>query len=83
MRSNDIIEFTNDELGFTRKFKVMIKKINNYNNFKEYLENETLKKTLPGMDTIDEGLKLYYKYYTSEDENKYKIIAIKFKKLIK
>jgi ASC-1-like (ASCH) protein len=35
------------------------------------------------MDTIDEGLQVDYKYYSSEDENKYKIIAIKFKKLSK
>ena len=51
MNKGDIIEFTNDQLGYQRKFRVKIKKINKYNNFEEYLEQEKLKYCLPGIDT--------------------------------
>ena len=32
-----------------------------------------------GLDTITEGVNLYYKYYKKEDEILYKINAVKFK----
>jgi ASC-1-like (ASCH) protein len=75
MKVGDCIVFTNDELGFERKFTVEIKKISYYDNFQEYLENETLEKCLPGIDTMDDGLNIYYKYYSKNDEIKYKIKA--------
>ena len=50
--------------------------INQYNSFKKYLIGETLKKCIPGIETIEQGINIYYKYYTKEDENKYKIVAI-------
>ena len=40
---------------------------------------EKLKNCLPGIDTIEEGVSVYYKYYKKEDEDKYKIIAINIK----
>lgn len=78
MKVGDSIIFTNVELGFERKFKVEIKNIVNYETFYEYLEHETLEKCLPGVDTMEEGLNVYYKYYSQEDEMKYKIKAFTF-----
>ena len=77
MKENDIIEFINNDFDYIRKFKVKIKSVHYYNTFKEYLRNETLHKCLPGIETINKGLKIYYKYYTKIDEKKYKIIAIR------
>ena len=79
MKKGDIIIFTNNDFEFPRSFKCKITSSCNYNSFKEYLENETLKKCLPGIDTIDEGVKIYYKYYKKENENKYKIKALHLK----
>lgn len=79
MKKGDYIIFENNDFGFNRKIKTKIKSINKYNNFREYLENETLEKCLPGIETLDQGINIYYKYYTIEDEIKYKIIAIKLK----
>ena len=76
MKIGDIIIFTNMELGFLRKFQIKIKQINIYDNFETYLEKETLCCCLPGIDTIEEGLQVYYRYYQKTDQ--YKIIAFHF-----
>ena len=54
---------------------------NSYKTFKEYLETEGLSNCLPGIDTIEDGVKVYYKYYTPEDEAKYGVLAIKLEKI--
>lgn len=72
LKVGDIIEFYNDDI-INRKFKVKITKINTYNTFEEYLKKETLKKCLPGYMKIKDGLQVYHKYYSIEDEKKYKI----------
>lgn len=82
MKKHDKIQFINNELGFERSFNVKITSIHNYDTFKNYLQKETLEKCLPGIDTIEQGENIYYKYYTKNNENKYKIIAIRIKLLI-
>lgn len=75
----NILKITNDELGFMRDYEIKITSIHKYKTFSEYLEKEKLEKCLPGIDTIDEGVKVYYKYYSKSDEEKYNIIAIRFR----
>jgi len=79
MKKGDHIVFENSEFGFQRMFRVKITSIHNYESFEEYLYNETLEKCLPGIDTLEEGVSIYYKYYKPEDEAQYKIIAIRVK----
>lgn len=78
MNIGDFILFTNNELGFERKCKMEIKNISYYDNFQIYLENETLEKCLPGIDNIEQGLNVYYKYYEKKDELEYKIKVFTF-----
>jgi len=52
-----------------------------YSTFKEYLETEGLDKCLPGIETIEDGVGVYYKYYTPEDEAKYGVLAIELEKI--
>jgi ASC-1-like (ASCH) protein len=59
-----------------KSFNVKIKKIVKYNSFEEYLSQEGLKRTLPGIKIIKEGCDIYYKYYTKEQEREFKILAI-------
>lgn len=75
----DCIKVVNTKLGFMRNYIIKITSIHKYTSFKEYLEKEKLEKCLPGIDTIEDGVKVYYKYYSKEDEEKYKIVAIRFK----
>jgi ASC-1-like (ASCH) protein len=76
MKVGDLIIFINNDLEFERKIVVEITNINNYPTFQSYLEKEGLENCLPGVDTIENGLKVYYKYYTKEDEEKYQVKAI-------
>jgi ASC-1-like (ASCH) protein len=68
----DFIIFKNDN----KQVKTKIKYIHNYNSFKSYLETEGINKCLPGINTIDEGVKVYRKFYSKDDEKTYKIVAI-------
>ena len=76
LKKGDIIQFNNND----NNFKVKITGIKHYNTFHEYLTMEGLKRTLPGIKTIEEGVNIYYKYYTKEMENQYKILAIYVKR---
>lgn len=78
MNIGDFIIFTNHELGFERKLKIKIKHISYYDNFKIYLEKETLDRCLPTLYNIEDGLNVYYKYYNKSDELEYKIKAFTF-----
>ena len=56
-----------------------IKKIRKYNNFEEYLSQEGLRKTLPSINSIQEGINIYYQFYTKEQEKEFGILAIEIK----
>lgn len=79
MKKGDFIIFQNNDFGFPRSFRCKITSIHNYSSFENYLETETLEKCLPGIDTIEEGISIYYKYYKKEDEEEYHIRAIRLK----
>jgi ASC-1-like (ASCH) protein len=81
MKKGDYIIFENNDFDFPRSFRSKITSIHNYNSFENYLENETLEKCLPGIERIEDGIKIYYKYYKKEDEMKYKIRAIRLKNI--
>jgi len=63
MNIGDVIIFTNNDFGFERKFEITIKNISYYANFQTYLQGETLAKCLPTIDTVENGLRVYYNYY--------------------
>jgi len=79
MVKGDCILFVNNDFGFSRSFRCKITSIRKYNSFKDYLKNETLERCLPGIDTIEDGINIYYKYYKKEDEDLYKIVAIRLR----
>jgi ASC-1-like (ASCH) protein len=79
MNKGDILIFENNDFGFLRSFRCRIKNTKKFDTFQQFLQTKTLKKCLPGIDTIDNGVKVYYKYYTKHDEEKYKIISIRMK----
>lgn len=56
-----------------------IKKIRKYDTFGDYLSQEGLRKTLPYVNSIEEGCKIYYQFYTKEQEKEYGILAIEIK----
>ena len=79
MKRGDTITFTNDEMKSlgTRSFQVRITSKRHYSTFEEYLKGETLKRALPPVDTIEQGVAVYHQYYMPEDEAKFGIVAIR------
>lgn len=74
MKVSDRIEFDNS-IG-TDKFMCKIVSVNRYPTFREYLLTETLERCLPGITDIEEGILIYYNFFTKEDEEKYGVIGI-------
>ena len=77
MNIGDTIIFFNKDFEY-REIKVKITKINHFKTFKSYLQKETLKKTLPGFTNLNNGLKVYYKYFSIKQEKEFNIISIHF-----
>ncbi len=81
LRIDDIIIWTNDDLGFYREFKTKIIHKKNYDTFEDYLLNEGLDKCLPGIENIEDGLKVYFKYYTKQQEKEFGILVLELQKI--
>ena len=78
MNVGDFIIFTNEDLGFYREFKIKIKQISYYDTFESYLKYESLEKCLPGINNMEDGLHVYYSFYTKSAESQYKVKAFSF-----
>ena len=78
LKVGDTITFFNDDFDIHREFTVEVKKIKLFKSFEELLQKK-LKKCLPSINNINDGIKIYRKYYSKEDEDTYGIIAIKIK----
>lgn len=76
MKVGDIIKWTNSDFG-KREFTVRITGKQTYGSFAEYLKKEGLAACLPGIRDIDQGVQIYYKYYTVEDEKEFGVAAIR------
>ncbi len=70
IKKGDFIFFENNEFGFLRKCYVNVESVNIYNSFTDYLLNESLIYCLPGIETLEQGLNIYYNYYKKKDEKK-------------
>ena len=74
-KKDEIIYFKNDQ----NKIKIKIINIIEYKDFKTYLEQEGLKRTLPGIDSIKNGVKVYRSFYPKEMEDEFGVLAIEIK----
>jgi ASC-1-like (ASCH) protein len=80
MKIGELIEWKNDDFN-TRKVLTLIKDKTVYKTFEEYLKTEGLEKCLPGIPDIENGLSVYYKYFTKEEENEFGVVSIKLEKV--
>jgi ASC-1-like (ASCH) protein len=55
---------------------VKVKRVSPYPSILEMLENEVLKKLLPDIDTIHQGVRLYGKFYSPQQELEFGMVAI-------
>jgi ASC-1-like (ASCH) protein len=77
LKKDQIIKIKNSDSSDS--FSVKIRKIRLYKTFEEYLSQEGLKRTLPGIKSIEEGIGVYRKFYSKENEESYGIVAISVK----
>lgn len=75
MQDGDIVEWMNDSI-IPRSVQTRITGKAVYPTFREYLEIEGLDKCLPGISDMDDGLSIYYKYFTKEEEKEFGVVAI-------
>jgi ASC-1-like (ASCH) protein len=78
----DSIEWYNNDLSIERRYITIVKNVKFYRTFAEYLKREQLAKTLPSIETIADGIKIYHKHLTEADITKeeiYGVIAIYLK----
>ncbi|CAA6660300.1 unnamed protein product [Spirodela intermedia] len=59
-----------------KHFLLRVEHVKHYSSFLEMLEAETLESVLPGVKTIEEGVKIYRKFYSEEKENSNGVLAI-------
>ena len=78
MKVGDIIEWKNNDFKPRSVLTEIIGKAE-YSTFREYLEIEGLEKCLPSIQSIDNGIDVYFKYYTKEEEKEFGVVAIRLK----
>lgn len=69
---NIVVGNSDGSIVITRK----IISLKRYHSFKELLENEGLENTLPGINTIKDGVKVYRHFYSADDELEHGVLAI-------
>ena len=86
MKVGDIVEWKNNDFKPRSVLTEIIGKAE-YPTFREYLEiyctplgvKKGLEKCLPSIQSIDNGIDVYFKYYTKEEEKEFGVVAIRLK----
>lgn len=78
MKIGDIVEWKNNDFKPRSVLTEIVGKAE-YSTFREYIETEGLEKCLPSIQSIDNGIDVYFKYYTKEEEKKFGVVAIRLK----
>ncbi|XP_043696707.1 uncharacterized protein LOC122647343 [Telopea speciosissima] len=63
-------------LLFNKCLLLEVKDVRRYDSFSEMLELESLPKVLPGVNSIEEGVQIYRKFYTEEKAKSNGVLAI-------
>ncbi|KAL6875643.1 hypothetical protein ACP4OV_013156 [Aristida adscensionis] len=63
-------------LLFNKCLLLNVEAVMKYSSFSEMLQVEMISNVLPGISSIEEGVKVYRKFYTEEKENSYGVLAI-------
>ena len=78
MHKDDIIHFTNDEEPNNPRFvDVVIDSIERCKDFTKFLEGDTLKRCLPGVQSIKDGLAIYHHIYPLAVRKGKEVLAIR------
>ena len=78
-----VIDWYNDDFGINREFRTVIISKQVYKSFTSYLITEGLNKTLPTIENLEDGLKIFYTYYKPKEEEKYGVVALELQVISK
>lgn len=65
-----------DTIIFENRLMVVVKDVRVYSSFREMLEREGIENVLPGVESVEEGVAVYRRFYPEEKERKYGVAAI-------
>ena len=57
-------------------FAARVVDVRRYGSFRDYLVFEGLRRTLPGVSTVAEGVRVYRKFYTAAQEREHGVVAV-------
>ncbi len=60
----------------TRPFVAVVTRVLRYASFAEYLCQEGLARTLPGVKSLEDGVAVYRAFYSAEDEEQHGVAAV-------
>ena len=79
LRPGSVIIVAGDSRSNSRKRRRtvhVVSKVIRYASFEEFLSQEGLARTLPGVATIKEGVTVYRQFYSAEAEKEHGVLAI-------
>ena len=65
-----------DKPNSKRRLVAVVTKVAKYPTFEAYLSSEGLNRTLPGVKTIRDGVDVYRRFYSEQDERNFGVVAI-------
>lgn len=80
MVEGDVIEFYNNDSGPLEAFEVEIIGKRMYDTVRQFLLSE-LSNALPGVDDVEQGIKVYRQFFTAEAESRYGVVSIEVRVL--
>ena len=63
----------------TDSFETVVQDVRTYSSIREMLEKEQIKKLLPDIETVEQGIAVYRRFYTEEQEKEFGVVAIEVK----
>lgn len=63
----------------TDSCETLVRDVRTYSSIKEMLEFEQFKKLLPDVETVEQGVEIYKRFYTEEQEKEFGVVAIEVK----
>jgi ASC-1-like (ASCH) protein len=81
IKEGDEIYLVNEDFELKRELVVSIISKKIYPSFESYLKTEGLSNTLPLIDKIEDGVKIYNRFYKPEEEIKYGVVSLELKVL--
>ena len=70
---DEIVVYNEEE---TDNIEIKVIRVTEYKSIKEMLTGEKIKSLLPDVETVQEGVEVYRRFYTPEQEQEFGMVAI-------